>query len=172
MKTAGRSVAMLVIALLAFPSFAGNGNGIPPGINPFEYLLSLINGLQAQIIAIPGGGGGDCSTDLSGIRGTWTVANQATGTSGEVTFNSDGTYTIHSGTYNAGGSFLGKTSGRYSLLDGGAIAFKYAGSATVDRIAVVQCAQANKISHFVMGHTLDYETLNRVRVELGSQPDR
>ena len=167
MKTAAKVCTITVIVLFAFPLFAGNGNGIPPGINPFEYLLSLINGLQAQVNVLQagGGGGGNCSKDISGLRGAWSVANPATGTSGEVSFNSDGTYNIHSGTYNAGGSFLGKTSGRYAILPDGAIAFTYAGSTRPDRIAVVQCAQGNRITHFVLGHTLDYETLSRVRVE-------
>ncbi|HEX9668530.1 MAG TPA: hypothetical protein VGC93_03500 [Thermoanaerobaculia bacterium] len=155
--------AALLVALactLTLPLAAGNGNGIPPGQNPFQYLLGLIQNLQDQIDDL--GGASACFDVADTIEGTWSVANEGTGTSGQVTFNGDGTYTIDSGTYNAGGSFLGKTSGTYEALDGGAIAFTYQGSSSVDRIAVVQCASEDEIIHFVMGHTHDYEILTRV----------
>jgi hypothetical protein len=155
------AIFLLVAVLLGVPSsIAGNGNGIPAGQNPFEYLLGLIADLQVQIDALPSGPA--CFDISSTIVGTWSVTNAGTGTTGQVTFNADGTYTIDSGTYNAGGSFLGKTSGTYQVLTGGAIAFTYAGSAGVDRIAVVQCATSSQIAHFVMGHTHDYEILTLV----------
>ena len=156
-----RTFAIAAIALLvALPLSAGTGNGIPAGQNPFEYLLGLINGLQTQINGLPAPA---TCIDISGtIAGTWNVSNPATGVSGQVTFAPGGSYTINSCTYNAGGTFLGKTSGNYTVLPGGAIAFRYAGSVTNDRIAVVQCASSNQMIHFVMGHTLDYEILTRV----------
>ena len=163
MKNAFRRTALvaLLIGLLVIPhSTAGNGNGIPPGQNPFDYLLGLIADLQAQIDSLSGGS--SCADVSEQIVGTWNVANAGTGATGQVTFNNDGTYTINSGTYNAGGSFLGKTSGTYQTLTGGAIAFTYAGSSGVDRIAVVQCATDTQIVHFLMGHTHDYEVLTRV----------
>jgi hypothetical protein len=158
-----KKIAVLALSLALIPiSFciAGNGNGIPPGVNPFEYLLGLITNLQAQVNALPTAPA--CIDVSSTIVGTWNVANAGTGASGQVTFNSGGTYVINSGTYNAGGSFLGKTSGTYQTLTGGAIAFTYAGSSGVDRIAVVQCATNTSVAHFVMGHTHDYEILTRV----------
>jgi hypothetical protein len=158
------AITMAVLAcLLALPLFAGRGNRIPPGQNPFDYLLGLINGLQEQIDELPGA---SACTDVSKvIVGTWSVANAGMGTSGQVTFNANGTYTIDSGTYNAGGSFLGESSGTYEVLSGGAIAFTYSGWTSpppVSRIAVVTCAGKDEISHFVMGHTHDYEVLTRI----------
>lgn len=156
-----RRAAMVAVAfLISLPLSAGNGNGIPPGQNPFDYLLGLINSLQAQVNALSGAS--SCTDISASIVGTWSVSNPATGTSGQVTFSPGGSYTINSGTYNAGGTFLGKTSGTYQVLQGGAIAFTYAGSAGTDRIAVVQCATSNRIIHFLMGHTHDYEILTRV----------
>jgi hypothetical protein len=163
-RRSSRAVVLVALAcLLALPLSAGSGNGIPPGQNPLQYILGLIANLQAQIDALAGGPG--CIDVSETIVGTWSVANAGTGTSGQVTFNANGTYTIDSGTYNAGGAFLGETSGAYAVLPGGAIGFTYAGWAgpqPVSRIAVVQCASEDEINHFVMGHTHDYETLTRV----------
>lgn len=159
-SVARRAALIALIASVALPLSAGNGNGIPPGQNPFEYLLGLINSLQAQVNALSAA---SACPDITGtIAGTWSVSNPATGASGQVTFAAGGTYTINSGTYNAGGSFLANTSGTYQVLQGGAIAFTYAGSGSTNRIAVVQCATSNRIIHFVMGHTHDYEILTRV----------
>jgi hypothetical protein len=165
MRKLGREAIVLavLVCLLPFPVFAGNGNQIPPGQNPFDYLLGLIHGLQQQIDDLAGA---STCVDVSGvIVGTWSVANAGKGTSGQVTFNANGTYTIDSGTYNAGGSFLGASSGTYAVLPGGAIAFTYSGWVSpppVSRIAVVRCASEDEISHFVMGHTHDYEILTRI----------
>ena len=155
-------VLTLLIGLLAIPLSvtAAKGNGIPPGQNPFEYLLGLIADLQAQVDSLSGGS--SCIDISESVVGTWNVLNEESGATGQVTFNADGTYTINSGMYNAGGSFLGETNGTYRVLTGGAIAFTYDGNTEVDRIAVVQCATDDQIVHFVMGHTHDYEVLTRV----------
>jgi hypothetical protein len=164
MKTASRAAALAVVAVLTVPLTAGKGNGIPPGVNPFEYILGLIAGLQSQINALPGGGGGGCQ-NLTNFAGRWTIANAGTGTTGEVTFDADGTYIINSGFYAAGGSGAGISSGEWEMLEGGAIAFTWNGSASVDRIAVIQCSPGPRVAHALMGSTLDYEVLSKVRVE-------
>lgn len=171
MKIVTRVTALAAVALLALlpalPVSAGKGNSIPPGVNPFEYLIGLIDSLQAQITVLQnggGGGGGGCH-NLQSFPGSYSVINEGTGATAEVTFDADGTYDIHSGSYAAGGSLAGKTSGRWRALHGGAIAFTWEGSTGVDRIAVIQCSNGQQLSHFVMGHTHDYETLTRLRVE-------
>jgi hypothetical protein len=100
------------------------------------------------------------------IVGTWAVTNQGSGTAGQVTFKTDGSYTIDSGTYNAGGTWSKSSSGTYKVLAGGAIGFLYTGwtfATPFSRIAVVQCAGKSQIVHFIMGHTHDYEVLTRMR---------
>ena len=39
-----KKIAILALSLALIPisyGVAGNGNGIPPGVNPFEYLLEI-----------------------------------------------------------------------------------------------------------------------------------
>lgn len=113
----------------------------------------------------PKPGGTDCGsgTPSPNVVGTWDVTNHGLGQTGKVTFKADGTYTVHSGTYSAGGTWMGRTSGTYKALPGGAIAFTYTGSTTVSRIALIRCATRDRIVHALMGHTHDYEELVRAR---------
>ena len=104
-----------------------------------------------------------CDSTIN-IVGTWSVENVGEGTTGQVTFTSDGSYTINSGTYNAGGTWFGATLGTYEVVADGAIAFTYSNWALpqpVSRIAIVQCASPRNIVHFVIGHTHDLEILTR-----------
>ncbi len=154
--------AVLVLCCVAaLPLAAGNGNGIPPGVNPFAYLLGLIADLQEQIDGL--GGGSGC-VEVPDLVGGWDVANQATGASGEVTFNADGTYTIDSGAYGGGGSTFGATHGTYAVLPGGAIGITHnlwAGTEPFSRILVVRCASADEVIHFTLGASHEYEVLTR-----------
>lgn len=114
----------------------------------------------------PGGHGGSCASRCSDdldLVGTWDVMNYGVGKTGRVTFNADNTYTIDSGTYNAGGTWLSATWGTYKTLPGGAIAFTYGANTRVNRIAAVQCATRDRIVHFVLAHSHDYEELVRAR---------
>ncbi len=117
-----------------------------------------------EAIAAQGTSSG-CPNVAQSIVRAWAVSNPATGSTGVVNFTAGGTYVIVSGTYNAGGSWAGKSTGTYSVLEGGAIAFTYTGSSSTDRIAVVQCTENGKIIHFVLGHTLDYEILTPAVLE-------
>lgn len=167
------AVAVLLLAallVLALPAVAGKGNQIPPGQNPFEYLLGLIHGLaddladlQQQVDDLSSGG--ECADLASVIPGTWDVDNVGLGTTGEVTFATDGSYTVGSGTYNAGGSWFGAASGTWEVVAGGsAIGFTYtgwAGGQPFSRLAWVQCAGEDEVTHFVLGHTHDLEVLSR-----------
>lgn len=130
-------------------------------------LLIAIHAPLIRANAQTGNRGINCSWSINlrkSIVGTWSVENFGAGTTGQVTFAADGSYTIDSGIYNAGGSFAQATSGAYEILPGEAIAFTYSDATIADRrIAVVQCASRHSIAHFVMGHTHDYEVLTRVR---------
>lgn len=160
------SAAAVVAALLvlALPAAAGNGNQIPPGQNPFQYLLGLIADLQQQIDDLSDGD--ECADLASVIEGTWDVDNVGQGTTGQVTFAADGTYTIDSGTYNAGGTWFGASSGTWEVVAGGsALGFTYSGWANpqpFSRFAWVQCAGEDEVVHFVLGHTHDVEVLTRL----------
>ena len=154
-------VVVAALALVALPAMAGNGNGIPPGVNPFVYLLGLIENLQDQIDELAGGSG---CVEVPDLVGTWDVENKATGDTGEVTFNADGTYTIDSGDYGGGGSTFGATDGAYEILPGGAIGITHnlwAGPEPFSRILVVQCASENEVIHFTLGASHEYEVLSR-----------
>lgn len=144
---------------------AGKGNGIPPGVNPFDYILGLIADLQAQIDAL-GGDDDPCGEDLETVLvGTWSVDNVGQGTVGQVTFAGDGSYTIDSGDYQAGGSWFPATSGTWSVAEERSVAFVYDGwvnPAPVSRFALVQCAETDRIVHHTQGHTHDLEVLTRV----------
>jgi hypothetical protein len=146
-------------------AWAGKGNGIPPGVNPFEYLLGLIAGLQAQVDAL-GGGEEACGADLETVLvGTWSVDNVGDGLVGQVTFAGDGTYTIDSGDYSAGGSWFPATSGTWTIVAERNIGFVYDGwvnPAPFSRFALVQCAGEDEIVHHLQGHTHDLEILTRV----------
>jgi hypothetical protein len=120
-------------------------------------LTTTVNSLKTKVNSLSTGAG--CFDITSSIVRTWKVSNPATGTTGLVTFTSSGTYTIVMGTYNAGGSYAGKSTGTYQVLAGGAIAFTFTGSSTVSSIAVVQCAETSRIIHFTLGRPLDYEIL-------------
>jgi hypothetical protein len=126
-------------------------------------LQTQITALKAKIATLTGGGG--CIDITSTIVRTWTVSNPATGTTGAVTFFANGTYAIVNGTYNAGGTYAGKSTGTYKVLAGGAIAFTFTGSSTVNSIAVVQCAEPGRIIHFTLGRPLDYEILSTATPE-------
>ena len=133
-------VVVAALALVALPATAGNGNGIPPGVNPFVYLLGLIESLQDQIDGLAGGSG---CVEVPDLVGTWDVENKATGDTGEVTFNADGTYEI---------------------LPGGAIGITHdlwAGPEPFSRILVVQCASENEVIHFTLAASHEYEVLSR-----------
>lgn len=131
----------------------------PDGAGDPQVQLSSLSGSHDPS---DGPSGGPCGCkELPSLVGTWTVTNYGMGTTGQVTFKSDHTYTVDSGTYNAGGTWAGKSSGTYKTLPGGAIAFTYDSSASVNRIAVGQCLSKDQIVHFVMGHTHDYEQLDR-----------
>lgn len=107
--------------------------------------------------------GCDDVTDI--LAGTWTVTNHGQGETGQVTFNADGSYTIDSGTYEAGGTFTSNVSGTYQVAEnGGAILFHYDNSTSDlpwNRIAMIQCGTVDRIATFVLGHTHGYEVLTR-----------
>lgn len=116
-----------------------------------------------------GGGGpscssgcGNCTAESLRLPGTWAVVNHGRGEAGVVTFKSDGSYTVDSGTYNAGGTIKGDTSGTYKIFPGCAIGFRYGTSPTFNRIAVVRTASANQIVHFLMATSHEYEELKRM----------
>lgn len=94
------------------------------------------------------------------IVGTWAVKNHVKNMTGQVTFNTDNTYTIDSGNYTAGGSWVGVTSGTYKLLPGGAILLSATTPTNLNQLVLVRCATTNRIIH--SSHT-DYEELNRLR---------
>ena len=154
-------VAIVALSVVALPLVAGNGNGIPPGVNPFVYLLGLIEDLQDQIDELAGGSG---CVEVPDLVGTWDVENLATAATGEVTFNANGTYTIDSGAYGGGGSTFGATSGTYEILPGGAIGITHnlwVGTEPFSRILVVQCASENEVIHFTLAASHEYEVLTR-----------
>jgi hypothetical protein len=163
-------LALAALLVSPLPAAAGKGNQIPPGQNPFAYLLGLIEDLEAEIAVlqqqIDDLAGGGCAELASVIEGTWEVANVGHGSTGQVTFATDGTYTIDSGEYNAGGSWFPASSGTWEVVAGGsAIGFTYAGwggAQPFSRLAWVQCAEEDEIVHFVLGHTHDLEVLTRV----------
>lgn len=102
--------------------------------------------------------------DLSGkIVGKWDVKNHGTGAVGQVSFKTDGTYTIDTGSYNAGGTWNGATSGKYKTLPAGGIAFSYGAGSNINRIAATQFASSTRIVHVTLGHSHDDEELIRIR---------
>ncbi|HKR63749.1 MAG TPA: hypothetical protein VJZ00_08455 [Thermoanaerobaculia bacterium] len=136
--------------------------------NCCSLLAEQIEILKAKVnMLTTGGSGGSGCLNLAPatLARTWSVSNPATGTTGAVTFFANGTYTIVNGTYNAGGSYAGKTTGTYQILPGGAIAFTFTGSSSVNSIAVLQCAESGRLIHFTLGRPLDYEVLTTATPE-------
>jgi hypothetical protein len=163
-----KSCVLGVLVMLVMPVMPLGVSGCVGTADPADPLSDV-----AQETQVPGESpdspshGETCKADGSfNLVGTWTVTNHGHGATGKVTFKSDGSYTIDSGTYNAGGTWNRSTSGTYGTLPGGAIGFKYTGwtfPSAFSRIAVVRCASANQIVHYTLGHSHDYESLSRVR---------
>jgi hypothetical protein len=106
------------------------------------------------------------------IVGTWNVKNIGLAKAGVVTFAQDGTYTIDSGYFEAGGSWytMGAegtpppSRGTYTV-DGDIIAFVYDGWANaelpVSRFALVIRKRTDEFSISIQGHTHGVEILTR-----------
>lgn len=131
------AVAAVVLVVSLVDSRAGQPTQFPNANSPLGALQQQINELQGHVQNISA-----CSQVVDTIVGTWGVANVGTGLSGQVTFRADGTYTIDSGTYNAGGSWFGATSGTYRIAEGIAVAFTYSNwsNATFTREPNRDCA--------------------------------
>lgn len=99
------------------------------------------------------------------IVGKWNVTNIGKNKTGVVTFREDGTYTIESGYFEGGGSFLNYTDGTY-FVRGDVIAFTYTGWDTstvpVSRLAIVFYKKPHTMTISTQGHSHGVEVLDRI----------
>jgi hypothetical protein len=115
----------------------------------------------------------ETNVDLAkAIVGKWKVTNPGyknEKANGVVTFKSDGTYTIESGYFEAGGSWDTPpvTSGKYFIVENVAIGFIYDNAELspdlkVNRFALVISKEADKFIISVIGHSHGVEILERI----------
>jgi len=106
------------------------------------------------------------------LVGTWKVTNLGQNKGGTVTFNSDGTYTIDSGYFEAGGSWwnavgTAPAKGTYTVR-GDIIGFLYDGwsaknpTIPVSRFGLVIRKRPKEISLSVQGHSHGVEILEKM----------
>lgn len=108
----------------------------------------------------------ESNIDLSKkIVGRWSVTSIGynPNKTGVVNFMSDGTYSIESGYFEAGGSWTGVTTGKYSVSRN-IIAFTYTGwdPAAVSRFGMVIYKKPDKITTFVLGHSNGVEQWDKM----------